>query len=98
MRYHEKLLQLNCKYFAMLLNQGRINVSLGILNFMTVCEISSSLWYKFMRSHCKNNFNDVLFHKHWKVLAFVISFSLTGAKTWESMGLLSSWCEGLPLD
>ena len=43
-----------------------------------------------MMSHCKNNFNDVLFPKHWKVLAFVISFFLTGAKTLESMGLLSS--------
>ncbi len=49
------------------------------------------LWYKFMMSHCKNNFNDVLFPKHWKVLWFVISFSLTGTKTLESMGLLSSW-------
>ena len=47
-----------------------------------------------MMSHCKNNFNDFLFPKHWKVLAFVISFSLMGAKTLESMGLLSSWCDG----
>ncbi len=37
--------------------------------------------------------NDVLFPKHWKLLAFVISFSLTGAKTLESVGLLSSWCD-----
>ena len=44
-------------------------------------------------SHCKNNFNDVVFPKHWKVLAFMISFSLTGAKTLESVGLLSSWCD-----
>ncbi len=34
-----------------------------------------------MMSHCKNNFNDALFPKHWKVLAFVISFSLMGAKS-----------------
>ncbi len=46
-----------------------------------------------MMSHCKNNFNDVLFPKHWKVLAFVISFSVTGAKILESMSLLSSWCD-----
>ena len=45
-----------------------------------------------MMSYCKNNFNDVLFPKHWQVLAFGISFSLTGANTLESMGLLSSWC------
>ncbi len=51
-----------------------------------------------MMSHCKNNFNGVLFPKHWKVLAFVISFSLTGAKTLESMGLLSSWCASVQFD
>ncbi len=75
------------------MNRGRINVFFGTSNFKTVCEISSSLWYKFMMSHCKNNFNDVLFPKHWEVLAFVISFSMMGAKTLESMGLLSSWCD-----
>ncbi len=32
------------------------------------------------------------FPKHWQVLAFEMSFSLTSAKTLESMGLLSSWC------
>ncbi len=39
--------------------------------------------------------NDILFPKHWKALAFVISVSLTGAKTLENMGLLSTWCAGV---
>ncbi len=52
-----------------------------------------------MMSYCKNSFNYVLFPKHLKVLAFVIlvSFSLTGAKTLEIMGLLSSWCAYIAL-
>ena len=66
--------------------------------FKTVCEISGSLWYKFIMSHYRANFDGVLFPKHWKVFAFVISFSLTGAKTLESFGLLSSWCGMLETD